>query len=257
MQMSKKYLLLLVPLIIGYLVGVFFPIQLLKPNYSDNETFNKVEYYRFLVSVISAFITFCAVIVALFKDDLREFWKKPNIKVSMTDRNTIEEFNNASESGSSSDPLIASKYISKIEIENIGNLASLNTEIILENLEFKEKDTSILQPVECSGKPLQWNGMDATSITLPVGAKKTISIAIITAPEKVSKPDSQSVKNPSKVIIGGVENNHEQLKGTWIGTFTIYAQNYKPTSFKIEMEWSGIWKPRLTEFKTQYKINLK
>jgi hypothetical protein len=254
--MKKKLLLILLPLLTGYLVGCFFPISILKPNYPETEVLNKAEYYRFIISIISAFITFCAVIVALFKDDLREFWKKPNIKVAMNERNTIEEFNDTSESGSSTDPLIASKYISKIEIENIGNLASLNTEIILEKLEFKEKDTSIIQSVECSGKPINWNGIDTSSITLPVGAKKTISIVEITAPEKFSKPDSQTFKSPSKIIIGGVELSKEQTKGTWTAVFTIYAQNYKPTPFKVEMEWNGIWKTRLTEFNSYYKIKL-
>ncbi|KYH03923.1 hypothetical protein A1704_19320 [Chryseobacterium cucumeris] len=256
--MNKKYLLYLIPLIVGYIVGHFFPISILKPNYPDTEVLTKAQYYQFAIAIIAASITFCAVLVALFKDDLREYWKKPQINVNMsTDRHTIEEFNTASESGSSSDPLIAGRYISKVEIENIGNLASLNTEIILEKLQFKEKDTNITQDIECSGKPLNWNGLDATSITLPVGAKKTISIVSISAPEKMSRPDGQSMKVPPKIVVGEVETNKEQIKGTWTAVFTIYAQNYKPTSFTVVMEWTGIWKTRLTEFNSQYQINLK
>ncbi|WP_312297813.1 MULTISPECIES: hypothetical protein [Chryseobacterium] len=256
--MNKKYLLLLIPLIIGYFAGIYFPISILKPNYPDTDFLNKAQYYQFIVSIIAASITSCAVLVALFKDDLREYWKRPKIRVIMSkDKHTTEEFNTSSESGSSSDPLIAGKYISKVEIENIGNLAALNTEIILEKLEYKEKDTSIVQNIECSGKPLNWNGLDTTNITLPVGAKKTICIVSITAPEKISKPDGQTNKVPSKIAIGEVESNKDQNKGTWTAVFTIYAQNYKPTSFIIEMEWTGIWKTRLTEFNSQYKINLK
>lgn len=255
--MNKKYLLFLIPLVVGYIAGHIFPIGILKPNYLETETLNKAQYYQFVVSIIAASITFCAVLVALFKDDLREFWKKPQINIIMsTDRHTIEEFNTSSESESSSDQLIAGKYISKVEIENVGNLAALGTEIILEKFEFKEKDTSIVQTIECSGKPLNWNGLDTTSITLPVGAKKTISIVTISAPEKVSRPDGQSVRVRSKIIVGEVETKKDQTKGTWTAVFTIYAQNHKPTSFTVEMEWTGIWKTRLTEFNSQYKINL-
>jgi hypothetical protein len=250
----KKYLLILIPLLIGYLAGIYFPIGILKPSYPETDILNKSEYYRFIVSIIAAFITFSAVLVALFKDDLREYWKRPILIFSEPLQMIIEELNTNSESGSSNDNLVANKYISRMEIKNNGNLPSINTEIFLEKLEFKEKDTTILQNIECYGKPLEWNGTEATSMILPVGAKKLIDIVVITASEKVSKPDSQTTKNPSKIYIGGIQTNKDQNKGTWYATFGLYAQNHKPISFKIEMEWNGIWKPRLTEFKTQYQI---
>lgn len=250
----KKTLLILMPLIIGYVAGHFFPVEILKPNYPETEILNKSEYYRFIVSIIAAIITFIAVLVALFKDDLREYWKRPKLVFSEPLQMTIEELNSNSESGSSNDNLTANKYISRIEIKNDGNLPAINTEIFLEKLEYKEKDTNIVQNIECYGKPLEWNGTELTSMILPVGAKKLIDIVVITAPEKVSKPDSQTTKNPSKIYIGGIKNNNEHLKGTWYATFGLYAQNHDPISFKIEMEWTGIWKPRLSEYKTQYQI---
>ncbi|SNR72413.1 hypothetical protein [Flavobacterium sp. ov086] len=250
----KKGTIIVVPLVVGYIFGQIFPIDILKPNFPENEVLNKSEYYKFIVSVIAAFITFCAVVVALFKDDLREYWKRPILDFSEPSQMTIEEFNNNSESGSSTDNLIAKIYISRIEIKNNGNLPSINTEIFIEKLEFKEKDTNIIQQIECYGKPLLWNGTESTSMILPAGAKKLIDITKITAPEKISTPDSQTTKYPSKVIIGGIENHKEQIKGTWYATFGLYAQNHNSISFKIEMEWTGIWKPRLTEFKTQYQI---
>jgi hypothetical protein len=258
--MIRKIVLLLIPLLVGYIIGHFFPISVLTPGYPDTDVLSKSEYYRFVVSVIAAAITFIAVVVALFKDDLREYWKRPNIKISEPSQMTIEEFNNGAESGSSTDHLMASKYISRIQIKNDGNLPAVNTEIFLEKLEFKEKNTNIIQPIECFGKPLQWNGTEASSMILPVGATKLLDLIKITAPEKVSMPDSQTIKNPSKIIIGELQIAKEQSKGIWYATFGIYSQNHDPISFKVEMEWTGIWKPRLTEFNTQYqikKINLK
>lgn len=255
--MNKKYLkygLLVLSLLVGYIIGNYFPIEILKPNFPETDTLSKSEYYRFIVSIISALITFCAVMVALFKDDLREYWKRPKLIFSEPSQMTTEEFNNNSETGSSTDTLVANKYISRIEIKNNGNLPSINTEIFLEKLEFKEKDTNILQAIECYGKPLEWNGSESTSMVLPAGAKKLIDIVTITSPEKISRPDSPTSKNPSKIIIGGIQNTKEQIKGTWYATFGLYSQNHSPISFKIEMEWTGIWKPRLTEFKTQYQI---
>lgn len=250
--MSKKYILLIIPLIVGYLVGIFFPIEILKPNFTDTDIINKTQYYKILISIISTFITFCAVIVALFKDDLRAYWKRPKIEFIKPSQFTIEEFNNNSDS--SSNTLIATKYISRIEIKNNGNIPAINTEIFLEKLDFKEKNATILQPIECYGKPLVWNGTESTSMILPVGSKKLIDIITIVAPEKTSKPDSQTIKTPSKIIIGDIVNKKEHSKGTWYATYGLYAQNHKTISFKIEMEWNGVWKTRLTEFSSQYQI---
>jgi hypothetical protein len=252
--MKKKYFLLIIPLVVGYLAGLYFPITILQPHYSDTEVLNKSEYYRFIISIISAVITFCAVMVALFKDDLREYWKRPKLAFSEPSQMTIEDLNSNSQSGSSNDNLIANRYISRIEIKNEGNLPAISTEIFLEKLEFKEKGSTIVQPIECYGKTFEWNGTESTSMVLPVGSKKLIDLVVITAPEKMSTPDSQTIKTASKIIIGEIESNKEQLKGNWYATFGLYAQNHKPISFKIEMEWTGIWKPRLTEFKSQYQI---
>ena len=37
----KKILLIIIPLLIGYLAGHYFPIGILKPNYPESEILNK------------------------------------------------------------------------------------------------------------------------------------------------------------------------------------------------------------------------
>lgn len=68
-----KFLSIIFISIVAYVIGNYFPVEILKADYPDTDVLNKSEYYRFIVSIISAFITFCAVLVALFKDDLREY----------------------------------------------------------------------------------------------------------------------------------------------------------------------------------------
>lgn len=142
----------------GYLLGNFVPLELFKPNFS-NETLNKGEYYRLLISIISAVITFCAVLVALFKDDLRELWKKPIIQFSTPDEMTIEDLNSSLESETANDIPISNRYISRIEVKNVGNMPALNAEIYLDKLEYIPKDSTISQSLECSGSALKWNGI--------------------------------------------------------------------------------------------------
>lgn len=256
--MSRKLLkigILIIALIMGYILGQYVPIGLFKPEYKE-EIIGKAEYTRLVISVISATITFLAVVVALFKDDIREYWKRPIIQFCMPDVVTVEVFG-SSESESQGDTLIATGYISRIEVKNTGNLPALNAEIYLDKLSFIPKDSEIVQSIESSSSALEWNGADSMTIIIPPGGKKILDIVQILPPEKISTPDSAKSSKPSSIFIGNIENLKEHTKGKWEATFSLYAQNHKPTSFTIVVEWNGIWKTRLTEFSNYYAISQK
>lgn len=242
--------------IVGYLIGSYVPLELFKPEFTDN-TLSKGEYYRLVISVISAVITFGAVFVALFKDDMREQWKRPRIEFCTPTEMTIEDISTSLDSESGADTVKANRYLSRVEVNNKGNLPALNAEIYLDKLEFTPKDSSIPQHIESSSTALEWNGTESLSIIIPPGGKKLINIVEITPPEIISTPDSEKTKKASKLIVGNIENTKEQIKGKWTATFSLYAQNHKPTNFSVEIVWSGLWKNRLTEFNNHYQISKK
>jgi len=256
--MTKYYKLifLLIAGIAGYILGNFIPIEIFKPKFID-ESISKTEYYKIMLSIVSAFITFCAVLVALFKDDFREYWKRPRIQFHTPNDITIEDLSASLESETTGDNIYANKYISRIEVKNIGNLPALNSEVYLDKLEFIAKNTSIAQAIECPGTALEWNGADIQNIIIPPGGKKLINIIEVTPPEKISTPESEKTNKPACLIIGNIKSTREQPNGKWIATFSLYAQNHKPVSFKLEIEWTGVWKNRLTEFNNQFKISKK
>jgi hypothetical protein len=238
---------------VGYLIGSFLPLQLFKPDFAD-ETLNKGEYYRLITSIVSAFITFLALIVALFKDDLRVLWNCPKIQFLFPENITIEEC----ESEVSNQTKIAKRYISRIEVQNNGNLPAFNAEIFLTKLEFKPKDNAITQNIETYNEALKWEEKsDLKSIIIPPGGKKMMNIVEIIAPEKISTPALTKENKPPILSIGTTKHSKEDAKGEWIATFTLYAQNHNPIDFTIEIKWSGKWESRLTEFKNQYKITQK
>ncbi len=251
-----KFIFLLIAVIAGYILGNFIPIEIFRPTFIE-ESISKTEYYKIMLSLVSACITFCAVLVALFKDDFREYWKRPKIEFHTPSEMTIEDLSASLESEINNDNIFANKYISRIEVKNVGNLPALNSEIYLDKLEFIPKDSSIAQIIECSGSALEWNGADIQNIIIPPGGKKLINIIEVTPPEKISTPDSEKINKPPCLIIGNIKNTKEHQKGKWIATFSLYAQNHKPVSFKLEIEWTGIWKNRLTEFNNQFKISKK
>jgi hypothetical protein len=253
--MNKYYKigLLILAIIVGYIVGNYIPLEILKPNFTDT-SLSKGEYYRLIVSIISAFITFFALFIALFKDDIREQWKRPRILFILPDKHTVEDTNSSLDAESGAETIKAKRYLTRIEIQNNGNLPALNCEMYLDKLEFIPKDTSISQNIECSSAPLGWNGTDSQTIIIPPGGKKLIDILEVTAPEKISTPNSASTNNKSSLIIGTIPNDKDQSKGKWNAKFSLYAQNHNPVSFEIEVEWNGLWKNRFTEFSSHFQI---
>lgn len=253
MKRLIKIGILFLSVIIGFVIGNYIPIEAFKPSFAD-ESLSKGEYYRLVVSIISASITFLALIVALFKDDIREQWKRPRIKFALPEKHTIEDTDSSLDSESGAETIKAKKYLTRIEIENTGNLPALSCEMYLDTLEFIPNDTSISRNIECSSAPLEWNGTESQTIIIPPGGKKLIDIIEVTAPEKVSTPDSAKTNNKSQLLIGKIPNDKDQPKGKWKAKFSLYAQNHNPVSFEIEVEWNGLWKNRLTEFSSHFQI---
>lgn len=248
-----RIVILIICVLLGYSIGNYLPIEVFKPSFTDS-SFSKGEYYRLVVSFISATITFFALVIALFKDDIREQWKRPRINFSLPEKHTAEDTDSSLDSESGTETIKAKRYVTRIEIQNLGNLPALSCEMYLDKLEFIPKDTSISQNIECSSAPLEWNGTDSPTIIIPPGGRKLLDIIEVTAPEKISTPDSAKTNNKTQLIIGTIPNAKDQPKGKWIAKFSLYAQNHNPVSFEIEVEWNGIWKNRLTEFNSHFQI---
>jgi len=253
MKKFYKIGILILSIGIGYFVGNFLPIEIFKPSFS-NDALSKGEYYRLIVAIISASITFFALFIALFKDDIRELWKRPRISFSLPDKHTIEDTDSSLDSESGTETIKAKRYLTRIEIKNSGNLPALNCEMYLDKLEFIPKETSIAQNIECSSAPLKWNGTESPTIIIPPGGKKLLDIIEVKAPEKVSTPDSARTNNKTKLFIGTIPNNNDQAKGKWKVKFSLYSQNHNPVSVEVEIEWNGLWKNRYSEFSSHFQI---
>lgn len=249
-------LFLLIPLL-GYILGNLFPISLLKVPY-ELDTLKYSDYLKLLISVLSAFITLIAMLLALFKDDIRNLWNRAKLNIDEKIE-TSEIKNILYEASSDSNEIIkALKYTSYINIINIGNIPSNGTEIYLEKLlYFEHNNNNIEQNIEFTSTALKWNGDDINIINIPPGGKKKIILTEIKCPEKLSTPDSANTNLPNEFLIGDIRIDNKKSRGKWIGTFCIYSQNHKKTTFEIEIKWNGIWKNRLSELRSNYEIKLK
>jgi hypothetical protein len=261
MTRFKKVLIftviLVISLLVGYILGNYIPTDILKPNYVG-DTITLSDYYKLLVSIVSASMTFLALVIALFKDDIREMWKRPRLSFSLPDNHTIEDTYSYLDSESGSETIRAKKYVSRVLIKNSGNLPALHCEMYLVSLEFVPKSASLTQNIECSSAPLEWNGIGATPIIISPGGSKMVNIVEITAPEKVSTPDSAKTNKNPQLIIGTIPNHEDHDKGDWKAKFSLFAQNHSEVvSIEVHINWSGLWKNRLADFNSQYKIESK
>ncbi len=82
--------------IIAYLIGNWIPIKYLNPTI-DFTSIKSAEYYGLIISSISAFVTFLAVVIALFKDDIRKKWIFSKIELSIPEENFFEVLNSDTE----------------------------------------------------------------------------------------------------------------------------------------------------------------
>lgn len=241
-----------------YLLGNLIPIRFLQPKI-EFSTIQTADYYSIVVNSISAFVTFLAVIIALFKEDIRKLWEFSKITVTIPSESFFEVLN--SSIGNTEDnisrPLEAIKYYCNIEVCNSGNISAMGLEIQLESLTFSSPDFTTPQMIETSSKSISWNNQNESKINLSPEGRKIISIIELSAPEQQSSPGGNNTTLPSKLNFAGISNNSDFIRGKWVGSFAIFSTNAKPTRFKIEIDWNGRWQSRATEMRSNLRIDLK
>jgi hypothetical protein len=253
-----KLLFIIFLSVISYLIGNWMPIRYFIINVKDADIYSP-DYLKIIIALVSAIVTFLAVIVALFKEDIRKLWEFSKIIVVIPDNDIVEKLNTDSDSSKIGEDvhLEAQKYQSRIEVNNNGNIPAIGAELYLEKLEYNSDGFANTQYIETLGMPLSWHGTDRYSIIIPPGGKKLIDIVELICPEKQSQPNGINTVIPQKLIIGNVENPTDFKKGKWKGTFGLYSQNAKPLRFQVIVEWSGKWEKRLAEMKKYLKIEIK
>ena len=254
MKWYKKIGIGLAISIIAYIIGNLVPISYLKPSVKQTEI-ESAEFLGIVISSISALVTFLAVLIALFKEDIRKWWEYSKIEVSIPEENFREVLKSSIDSPNQ--PLEADRYDCKIEVYNSGNISAMGLEMQLESLVYSGVDFPTAQIIESYGHSIFWDGKNESKITLPPEGRKSISILGLSAPEQQSSPEGDEVTIPSKLNIAGLDNPDDFKRGKWTAAFAIFSTNAKPIRFTMEIDWNGRWENRVTEMKNHLKIELK
>ena len=233
------------------------PLKYLQFEY-DNAPISRVEIFKIWISVIAAFLTLCAVTVALFKEKILSLFSKPKLIIEMPPNKPNMEVISDQMKIAKNEVIEATKHISRLVIKNIGNTVATDVAITLEKLDFKELNANdIFVQYEPPGEPLQWNNNQDKVNIMPNG-EKLINIVEIFAPKITSTPDGKAeAESGAELIVGNLNGCDKRRRaGVWTATFVLHAQNHKHMTFTISIEWQGRWKGRLADFVGGYSYKI-
>ena len=215
-----------------------------KKGIADDEPF-----LRITVMVLSSLITVLAMIVALFKEDIRGFFIRPKLNVSHGNKlkESTQKVNTSIE---------AIDYFYKIHVQNIGNIPAKEVEIYLNSLTCKKSASQNHEEIEVDGVPLMWLNSDSKQIMIPRNSKKSLTLFQIFPPSEVSTPDQlpSNLSNKPKIKIGKNEYCADDDLSEWVMSFAIYSDNAKPLNIELSIKWNGKWESRLTEMNQNFSI---
>lgn len=256
MKQGGYYIGGIILLILGYVIGVIHPIKYFQFTY-DATPISRAEHIKIFVSIGAAFLTFCAVVVALFKEKILFTFNKPKISIEKPSvKSNLEVITDKKQLGRN-EVIEATMYVSRLVIKNSGNSAATDVAISLEKLEFKETNFTISSPFEPRGESLIWNNNQEKINILP-NSEKLINIIEIFAPKKTSTPEGKTeIHEDAQLIIGNYYDCDKRTRaGVWTATFVLHAKNHKHITFSLNVEWQGKWKGRLSDFEGEYKYDI-
>jgi hypothetical protein len=254
LKLRHAALIVLGFLTVGYFFGQILPIDFLRPTILIKEL-TIYDLYTCIISVVGTIVTFLAVIVALFKEDIRKIWDKAELIVCFRDENELHEI---LDNETSSPNYRAKKYETVLLVKNKGSLAAKSCEIYLESLQFKSQTYPSLQDIALTGQPLNWHNNSNTSILIPATGKATVPIIEIISPESQSVPTEQTANSVTipKIKIGDTDSPEAYSNGTWIAKFIIYSENARPIELIFSITWNNKWEHRLSEMRKYVKIQI-
>lgn len=233
-----KILIYIIFLIIGLAVGStnkWWDILNLK-----DVVLSKKEFLEIFFTAIGSIGTLCAVTVALFRDEIRSWFKKSNLK-PIVNQNSIKE-----DLEKVKDSVKALKYYGNLLIENSGNISAVGCEIYLEDIHIQYESGS--KSVDFKSDKVIWND-NKEQISISSSSKKGLTVFELLPPQNTSHPDGDKIKIPAMLKLAGakeeIEYDNNIKNVTWV--YVLEAQDHKCVRVKLMLSWNNIWHNRLSE----------
>lgn len=229
----KKYILLLLGIVLGVLIGLSIPYCLV-----TDESLTPLlpccrhGFWDWTLRVLQVIGTLLAVAVALFKEDWVAYRFKPNLKL---DQENCVLY----------DKVIAGKtnrYDAKIWLSNVGRGKANNLKVIIERIEYRHsRDRQNAQTVLREPFALLFdNGSE--QFCLPTDDEVCIDwLSILQTPAPKSMFGSVPPVPPLMLTIGRTSIQPGNHNGVLDVTFVVKCDELKPQKYVARIEWDGTW----------------
>ncbi|MBR0041782.1 MAG: hypothetical protein IJP36_02175 [Bacteroides sp.] len=251
----KKVLLIILLVIIMYILGSLFPIKIFTFDIDWNEPTTPGELFYYFICLVQAIGTVCAVIIALFNDSIKAFFKKPKLDINLGSDNVLEELNIIN---SPEDERKAIKYYNVVDISNNGNANADDCEVYLEKISFTGLGSGSPVTIMRNDFQINWNGNEEKKVTyIPIHGKKSFQLFEMLPPEEQGTPGGAAQQLPASLKIGYYMVPSEYRGGKWEATFGMYSPTLSsPIKIEVLIEWDGSWEKRQMEMKSKLKTTI-
>lgn len=230
-------------IVLVYFSGSFY--EQYKSSIKEDEAFMRIT-----IVVLSSLVTVLAMIVALFKEDIRGIFIKP--KLDLNKENKLNEVTQRTGQNN----VEAMSYHYTTFVHNTGNIPAKEVEVYLTSLKHKKNSEQNYKEIEIDSIPLTWKNSESKQIMIPRNSRKSLILFQILPPSDVSTPDQPppNASNQSQIQIGTNKYSVDVENAEWNVLFSIYADNAKPINIRLTISWNGKWESRLTEMNTQISV---
>jgi hypothetical protein len=241
---------------VGLVLGSQGPVMSIMVHLSDT-TVTSFQRFDLLVRFLAAAGTFLAVVVALFKEEIRSLWEHASLTLTARDAGWVKEILEGSaddESGGDSDgpeaelrSHRAENYEAVLQVANTGNVPAKSCEVRLDRLTFREAAEAHPQELDCGEEPIGWRGTNEHRVTILPDRHAWVEVVSLTAPKRSSKGNAEAGLSIASAPMA-------QRAGTWVATFSVYGENIRLTKIELTIWWNGQWEPRKTEMTQRFTI---
>lgn len=243
----KYFLRAIAVLAIGGIIYLAYFI-LVKQNVTvTNDSFTPYQFHHLRILFFSSLATILAVIVALFRDELRSFWKFAKLVVEPKSTDFIIEEVPATDA----DVIKAIYYEIVLSIRNAGTLTAKECSIVITELTFQHGTGRTISVDVSLAEQLTWKGKNKDQIIIPSSGGSG-QVAILKIEPNTASTPTAAQSQPSILTIGGLDvtgkgNPQSGGQTTWLATFMIFSETCRPVKYILKILWDGLWQDRKNE----------
>lgn len=226
-------------LLAGTTLGILVCLNVFGPCVTPLTDICKHTFWDWMLRVFEVFATISAVIVAVFKEEIRKKLFRPHISFNS---NTELIENVAKMEGR----CFATSYSAMMTLRNDGKNTATNLSVVIENIIYKrDVNGQIYQKINQEPLPMPiYRGEEA--VNLFTDDEISFKLFELFGPQN-QIINGKSYNTPMSFIIGKKTIPESNFDGIIEISIKIKCSELKSQYRKIRLEWNGKWEERLTE----------